>query len=141
MGARSSRAVRAMRVTGRLIACNPRRNRAQGCRVLSPFRISGHLNSNWRKPVEEAVGAKTSIYRRRRRADSGSLAPRLAMADVPTPFTFDMAPPMDNREKFIAWGVAQRGEDPNISASDLIDSARWFATKTSPSIATNTPSF
>src|SRR6202044_2728351 len=34
------------------------------------------------------------------------------MADVPTAFTFDMAPPMDNREKFIAWGVAQRGEDP-----------------------------
>jgi protein-L-isoaspartate(D-aspartate) O-methyltransferase len=43
---------------------------------------------------------------------AGSLAPRLAMADVPTPFTFDMAPPMDNREKFIAWGVSQRGEDP-----------------------------
>ena len=43
---------------------------------------------------------------------AGSLAPRLAMADVPTAFTFDMAPPMDNREKFVAWGVAQRGEDP-----------------------------
>jgi protein-L-isoaspartate(D-aspartate) O-methyltransferase len=43
---------------------------------------------------------------------AGSFAPRLAMADVPTAFTFDMAPPMDNREKFIAWGVAQRGEDP-----------------------------
>ena len=45
---------------------------------------------------------------------AGSLAPRLAMADVPTPFTFDMAPPMDNREKFVAWGVAQRGEDPKF---------------------------
>jgi protein-L-isoaspartate(D-aspartate) O-methyltransferase len=45
---------------------------------------------------------------------AGSLAPRLAMAEVPTPFTFDMAPPMDNREKFIAWGVAQRGEDPKF---------------------------
>ena len=22
-----------------------------------------------------------------------------------------MAPPMDSREKFVAWGVAQRGED------------------------------
>ena len=43
---------------------------------------------------------------------AGSLAPRLAIADVPTAFTFDMAPPMDNREKFVAWGVAQRGEDP-----------------------------
>ena len=45
---------------------------------------------------------------------AGSLAPRMAMADVPTAFTFDMAPPMDNREKFIAWGVAQRGEDPKF---------------------------
>ncbi len=44
----------------------------------------------------------------------GALAPRFAMANVPTPFTFDMAPPMDNREKFIAWGVAQRGEDPRF---------------------------
>ena len=45
---------------------------------------------------------------------AGSLASRLAMADVPTPFTFDMAPPTDNREKFIAWGVAQRGEEPKF---------------------------
>jgi protein-L-isoaspartate(D-aspartate) O-methyltransferase len=49
---------------------------------------------------------------------AGALAPRWAMAatepmaKVPTPFTFDLAPPMDSREKFIAWGVAQRGEDP-----------------------------
>ena len=33
---------------------------------------------------------------------------------MPTPFTFDMTPPMDSREKFIAWGVAQRGEDPKF---------------------------
>ena len=45
---------------------------------------------------------------------ASSLAPRLAVADVPTPFAFDMAPPMDNRDKFIAWGVAQRGEDPKF---------------------------
>ena len=45
---------------------------------------------------------------------AASLAPRLAMAGVPTPFTFDMAPPTDNREKFVAWGVAQRGEDPKF---------------------------
>ncbi len=44
----------------------------------------------------------------------GAIAPGLALADVPTPFTFDMAPPMDNREKFVAWGVAQRGEDPKF---------------------------
>ena len=41
-----------------------------------------------------------------------ALAPRLALGNVPTSFTVDMNPPMDNREKFIDWGVAQRGEDP-----------------------------
>ena len=41
-------------------------------------------------------------------------APRLALANVPTPYTLDLNPPMDNREKFIAWGVAQRGEDPKF---------------------------
>ena len=49
---------------------------------------------------------------------AGALAPRFAMAaaepmaKVPTPFTFDLAPPMDSREKFIAWGVSVRGEEP-----------------------------
>src|SRR5271168_3538064 len=43
---------------------------------------------------------------------AGALAPRLALANLPTPFNYELAPPMDNREKFIAWGVAQRGEDP-----------------------------
>jgi protein-L-isoaspartate(D-aspartate) O-methyltransferase len=42
----------------------------------------------------------------------GALAPRLALANVPTPFTYDLSPPMDSREKFIQWGVSQRGEDP-----------------------------
>jgi protein-L-isoaspartate(D-aspartate) O-methyltransferase len=41
-------------------------------------------------------------------------APRLALANVPTPYTLDLNPPMDSREKFIAWGVAQRGEDPKF---------------------------
>ena len=44
----------------------------------------------------------------------GALIPRFALAKVPTPFTFDMSPPMDSREKFIEWGVAQRGEDPKF---------------------------
>ena len=44
----------------------------------------------------------------------GALVPRLGMANVPTPFTFDLSPPMDSREKFIAWGVSQRGEDPKF---------------------------
>jgi protein-L-isoaspartate(D-aspartate) O-methyltransferase len=36
----------------------------------------------------------------------------LARANVPTPFTFDMTPPMNDRAKFIEWGVKTRGEDP-----------------------------
>jgi protein-L-isoaspartate(D-aspartate) O-methyltransferase len=38
--------------------------------------------------------------------------PAAPVVKVPAPFTYDMAPPMDNRENFVAWGVAQRGEDP-----------------------------
>jgi protein-L-isoaspartate(D-aspartate) O-methyltransferase len=36
----------------------------------------------------------------------------LARANVPTAFTFDIAPPMNDRAKFIEWGVKARGEDP-----------------------------
>jgi len=36
----------------------------------------------------------------------------LARANVPTAFTFDIAPPMNDRAKFIDWGVKARGEDP-----------------------------
>jgi protein-L-isoaspartate(D-aspartate) O-methyltransferase len=36
----------------------------------------------------------------------------LARANVPTAFTFDIAPPMNDRAKFIDWGVKSRGEDP-----------------------------
>ena len=42
----------------------------------------------------------------------GALASAFGARQSPNAFTFDMVPPMDNREKFIAWGVAQRGEDP-----------------------------
>jgi len=37
-----------------------------------------------------------------------------ARANVPTPFTFDMAPPMNDRAKFIEWGEKVRGEDPKF---------------------------
>jgi protein-L-isoaspartate(D-aspartate) O-methyltransferase len=46
---------------------------------------------------------------------SGLLA-RSALANVPTPFNYELSPPMDSREKFIAWGVAERGEDPRFLA-------------------------
>jgi protein-L-isoaspartate(D-aspartate) O-methyltransferase len=43
---------------------------------------------------------------------ASALAPRFALANVPTPFTFDMAPPTGSREEFIKWGVERRGEEP-----------------------------
>jgi protein-L-isoaspartate(D-aspartate) O-methyltransferase len=33
---------------------------------------------------------------------------------VPVPYSFDEMPPMDSREKFVAWGVKTRGEDPKF---------------------------
>jgi protein-L-isoaspartate(D-aspartate) O-methyltransferase len=69
-------------------------------------------DSKWRKPLRRPLVQRRQFLAGAAGLFAGSLAPRLAMADVPTAFTFDMAPPMDNREKFIAWGVAQRGEDP-----------------------------
>lgn len=40
-----------------------------------------------------------------------ALAPVLASAAVPKPFTYDMVPPMDNKENFVKWMVENRGED------------------------------
>jgi len=41
-----------------------------------------------------------------------ALASRSVLANVPTPFAYDLAPPTDSRENFIKWGVSARGEDP-----------------------------
>ncbi len=43
---------------------------------------------------------------------AGASLPRLAFADVPQPYSWDLTPPFDNREAFIAWAVKNRGEDP-----------------------------
>src|SRR5262249_35326200 len=37
---------------------------------------------------------------------------RLAKADAPTAYRFDVDPPMDTSESFVKWMVANRGEDP-----------------------------
>jgi len=37
--------------------------------------------------------------------------PRRAMADIPKAFAFDLDPPVDTRENFVKWMVANRGED------------------------------
>jgi protein-L-isoaspartate(D-aspartate) O-methyltransferase len=49
----------------------------------------------------------------------GAVMPRAARANVPAPYSFDLSPPTNNREVFIKWMVANRGEDPRILA------ARW----------------
>jgi protein-L-isoaspartate(D-aspartate) O-methyltransferase len=41
----------------------------------------------------------------------GSSAIGRAFADVPKPYSFDLAPPTDNREAFIDWAVKNRGEN------------------------------
>ncbi len=40
--------------------------------------------------------------------------PGMALANVPEPYSFDLMPPFDKRDAFIAWGVKNRGEDPKF---------------------------
>jgi protein-L-isoaspartate(D-aspartate) O-methyltransferase len=42
----------------------------------------------------------------------GALVPPAALADVPAPYGVDLVPPMDDRDAFIIWMRANRGEDP-----------------------------
>ena len=46
---------------------------------------------------------------------SGVMRPAFAddvVGKVPTPYSVDIVPPMDSEEKFVAWAVKNRGEDP-----------------------------
>jgi protein-L-isoaspartate(D-aspartate) O-methyltransferase len=45
---------------------------------------------------------------------AGALAPLAAWANVPKPYSFDVAPPLDNREAYIGWMVTNRGEEPRF---------------------------
>src|SRR3954451_18241110 len=49
----------------------------------------------------------------------GAAFPRVAQANVPTPYSADLQPPTTSREAFIKWAVENRGENPRILA------ARW----------------
>lgn len=51
-------------------------------------------------------------------AATGAIAAtsRHAFANVPVPYSWDEMPPMDSKEKFIAWAVKNRGEDPKYLA-------------------------
>ena len=50
---------------------------------------------------------------------AGAAFPRVAQANVPTPYSADLQPPTTSREAFIKWAVENRGENPRILA------ARW----------------
>jgi protein-L-isoaspartate(D-aspartate) O-methyltransferase len=45
---------------------------------------------------------------------AGSLLPRVGRADVPVPYSWDVTPPMDGRDSFVMWMIANRGEDPKF---------------------------
>jgi hypothetical protein len=45
---------------------------------------------------------------------AGAALPRLARANVPKPYSFDLDPPTGNRDAFIKWAVENRGENPKI---------------------------
>jgi protein-L-isoaspartate(D-aspartate) O-methyltransferase len=43
---------------------------------------------------------------------AGACLPRDAGAAVPKPYSWDATPPLDDREAYVSWMVANRGEDP-----------------------------
>jgi protein-L-isoaspartate(D-aspartate) O-methyltransferase len=45
---------------------------------------------------------------------AASFLPAAAWANVPEPYSFDLMPPFDKRDAFIAWGVKSRGEEPKF---------------------------
>jgi len=48
---------------------------------------------------------------------AGAALPRAAGAAMPKPYSWDAAPPNNNRDAFIKWMVENRGEDPKHLAS------------------------
>jgi protein-L-isoaspartate(D-aspartate) O-methyltransferase len=40
--------------------------------------------------------------------------PRIALANVPKPYSFDIAPPTSTREAYVGWMMANRGEEPKF---------------------------
>jgi protein-L-isoaspartate(D-aspartate) O-methyltransferase len=84
-----------------------------GGRVLARTGLSApSIRVHARRFPEEALLQRREFLAGAAGLIGAALAPRLALANVPTAFTFDMAPPMDSREKFVEWGEKTRGEDP-----------------------------
>lgn len=63
-----------------------------------------------------------------------------ARAAVPHPYDWTAAPPLDSRQAFIDWMVANRGEDPATSASASTDTCNSSRITTSGTTATSAPS-
>src|ERR1700722_2615369 len=107
-------------------ARRPRRDHPRtipGAAAKSPFAFSRELGYQaadqgfgWSTLLEEALLQRREFLAGAAGLMGGALAPRMALANVPTAFTYDLSPPMDSREKFVQWGVAQRGEDPKYLA-------------------------
>src|SRR6476620_9943636 len=47
-------------------------------------------------------------------AFAGASLPRLAWANVPTAYSWELSPPLDDRDAYIEWMVTNRGEDPKL---------------------------
>jgi len=45
---------------------------------------------------------------------AGASMPRIAFANVPKPYSWDIAPPLNSREAYVGWMIANRGEDPRL---------------------------
>jgi len=100
------------------------------CRVLAVYGLSGRATEFRMILSRRPSGKDVTSLAGTAGLLGAALAPRLALANMPTPFTYDLAPPMDSREKFIAWGVEQRGEDPKyLGRTFSTVSARWCATR------------
>ncbi len=76
------------------------------CRVQAP--ICGHAPL---RRLEADVERRTFLLGAAG-ALAGACLPRGARANVPKPYSFDATPPLNSRDGYISWMVANRGEDP-----------------------------
>jgi protein-L-isoaspartate(D-aspartate) O-methyltransferase len=57
---------------------------------------------------------KLAIDRRRFLVGAAAAATTPALANVPTPYDWEVSPPSQSREAFVEWMVRNRGEDPRF---------------------------
>ena len=71
---------------------------------------------------------------------AGACLPPGARANVPKPYSCDATPPLNSRDAFISWMVANRGEDPKFLAQRWAATRRSSPTRTCWTTATSAPS-